>query len=485
MTKHDLQNHLGNAFVTTSYTQYQGLKLWLEHHHQLALVVQGANDFDGETMILSDGSQAKRCFLSDKNVERLATYLPHLNPQPLGKHKSFGFGDRLGHATSGHIATLNKIDLHHSFHPILAQQSVRENTRIGRSPQEVINAARWGILEMGYQHPWGADADHIKHIDDVAAFVQAGYTFFTIDPSDYVDNAAEEDSLTTLQEKVAGLDWSRLETTYSELKKEYVNPIRLGSLKLEFSDHDLLKALAKYGRALVHTLELSQHIQSVLGKAFDLEMSVDETDTPTSAKEHYFIAKELLRRHIPVVSLAPRFVGKFQKAVDYIGEVKDFEESLAEHAAIMKHFDTYKLSIHTGSDKFSLYPLIAKYCGEQVHVKTAGTSYLEALRVFAKYDPKLFRNILTLSKEAFEKDKKSYALDCKPENVPVETQLSDKALPKLLEQFDSRQILHVTFGSAITMFRSQILERLYTHRQAYREALECHFAKHLQPFVKG
>ncbi len=406
MTKSDLQHSLGPAFIADSYIEQQGLELWLERHEKLSLVIQGKHHLQGQPITLPDGSQAARCILSDQNAEKLAAHLPHLNPQPLGKHKSFGFGDRLGCATPGHISALRQVKAtgiqKASIQPILAQQSVRENTRIGRTPYEVINAARWGMLEMGYKNPWGADADHVKSKDDVAGFASAGYTFFTIDPSDHVDNQAEQDSVKTLHEKVAALPWVLLNTSYAQLKKEYLSgPIQLVNAPLRFSEADLLKALAKYGRALLHTLELSQHIQSALGKPFDLEMSVDETDTPTSAQEHYFIANEMLRRNISLVSLAPRFVGKFQKGVDYIGDLKTFEQSLAQHASIMKHFNSYKLSIHTGSDKFSLYPMIAKYCGDSLHVKTAGTSYLEALRVFATSDPQLFRDILTLSQQAF------------------------------------------------------------------------------------
>lgn len=484
MNKPDLQHSLGSIFIADSYIEQPGFQCWLERHEELSLVVQGQHNLEGQSIILADGTQAKRCPLNNENAEKLAQWLPHLTPQMLGKHKSFGFGDRLGQATPGHLGAL-LLDTGSSIQPILAQQSVRENTRIGRNPKDVINAARWGILEMGYQNPWGADADHVKHQEDVTDFVKAGYTFFTIDPSDHVDNQAEQDTLKVLYDKVNTLPWSTFETTLEELKRDYLQkPIHLQSMKLEFTEADLLKALAKYGRALVHTLELSQHIQSALGKPFDLEMSIDETDTPTSAQEHYFIASELLKRKIPLVSLAPRFVGKFQKGVDYIGTVKDFAQSLAQHAEIMKYFDTYKLSIHTGSDKFSLYPVIAHYCGDSLHVKTAGTSYLEALRVFAKHEPQLFRDILTLSKQAFETDKKSYALDCKPENVPAESQLKDSELPELLEQFDSRQVLHVSFGSVITAYKKRIHETLNHHHLAYKDTLKLHFEKHLQ-LLKG
>ena len=92
---------------------------------------------------------------------------------------------------------------------------------------------------------------------------------------------------------------------------------------------------------------------------------------------------ELLRLGVKFVSLAPRFVGRFEKGVDYIGDLALFEAELAQHAAVQKHFGNYKISIHSGSDKFSIYPLFAKYTEGKVHLKTAGTSYLEALRVMA------------------------------------------------------------------------------------------------------
>ncbi len=159
--------------------------------------------------------------------------------------------------------------------------------------------------------------------------------------------------------------------------------------------------------------------EAMAGQGYDLEMSVDETDTPTSIYEHYFIANELDERGVPLVSLAPRFVGKFQKGVDYMGDIDEFEAELAKHMAILHHFDGYKISIHTGSDKFSIYGIINDQARGYAHVKTAGTSYLEALRVVAVQNPSLFRQMLDLAHQNFEKDRKSYFVDCRPQNVPA------------------------------------------------------------------
>ena len=119
-------------------------------------------------------------------------------------------------------------------------------------------------------------------------------------------------------------------------------------------------------------------------------MSVDETATPTTVAEHFFVANELKRRGVHVHSLALRFVGEFQKGIDYKGDLAEFEARLREHVVIARHLGPYKISIHSGSDKFSIFPIAARVCGELVHEKTAGTWYLEALRVAARVQPSAF-----------------------------------------------------------------------------------------------
>ena len=452
-------------------------------------------DDDGATALVvrgpADGFTGARvgddliCPLTTANAQALQARLPWLVPVPLGSALSFGFGDRLGLATPGHVDALRAADPGGTVAPIFAQQSVRENERLHRTPQEVMTAAVWGVLATGWRAPWGADADHVKEVAHIAPFVAAGYTFYTIDPSDHVDNAAQTDDIDTLRAKVGALPWSQLETDYAALRSAYVGRTHeLDGLSLDFDEETLLRGLAKYGRALAHVLTITAALREALpGKPFDLEMSVDETDTPTSVQEHFFIANELLRRGVPVVSLAPRFVGKFQKGVDYMGDLEVFEAELARHVAVMQHFDRYKLSIHTGSDKFSIYPIIARHAGKRVHVKTAGTSYLEALRIMAVEDPALFRRMLDTGHAHYAHDKKSYFLDCRPENVPASADLADADLPALLDQFDARQLLHVTFGSILDAEGDELRAFLVAHPDEYRAALEKHFVRHLAPFV--
>lgn len=442
------------------------------------LVVAGRRE--GFTGGRDDAGGALLCPLTPENAATLRARLPWLNPVPLGLQTSFGFGDRIGLATPGHVEAVRGTGIA----PMFAQQSVRENIRIGRTPQQVLDDAMWGVFQAGWRQPWGADADHVKQVADLAAFVAAGYTFYTIDPSDYVDNAAQTAGATTLSASVAGLPWDMLATRYADLARAYLSrPFQLDGLTLTFDEEIIHRAAAKYGRALAHAATIARELAALLPRTpLDLELSVDETETPTSLHEHFFIANELQRLAIPVVSLAPRFIGKFQKGVDYIGDVAEFERSLEQHAVIMRHFGGYKLSIHTGSDKFSLYPAIARHTGGRVHVKTAGTSYLEALRVLAHDDPALFRAVLDFSRERFAQDRKTYFLDCRLELVPPAVELADADLPGLFEQFDARQVLHVTFGSVLERYGAQLKAWLQRRADAYATALQRHFQRHVMPF---
>jgi hypothetical protein len=241
----------------------------------------------------------------------------------------------------------------------------------------------------------------------------------------------------------------------------------------QFDVELLMRATVKYGRAIQHVVTMFRHL-SELKDEFDFEMSVDETDAPTTSLEHFFIASELMRAGVKFTSLAPRFIGRFEKGVDYIGDLNALDVELAKHAAVTAHFGTYKLSLHSGSDKFSVYPLIAKHWGERLHVKTAGTSYLEALRVLAKHDPDLFTKIYALGRERYETDRKTYHVSAKLNLLP-----RTNDLPSLLDDFHAREILHVTFGSALDQFGTELKAALVKHDDDYFDGLKAHFEKHL------
>ena len=164
--------------------------------------------------------------------------------------------------------------------------------------------------------------------------------------------------------------------------------------------------------------------------------------------------------------------------MDYIGDLNVLDVELAKHAAVTAYFGTYKLSLHSGSDKFSVYPLVAKYWGERIHVKTAGTSYLEALRVLASHEPDLFLKIYSLGRERYETDKRTYHVSAQLDLLPNTHDLP--YLPSLLNDFHAREVLHVTFGSALSQFGVELKTALAKHETAYYEGLHTHFDKHLR-----
>lgn len=445
--------------------------------HSKYLAVQGdTSGFEGTSQ--NDGLI---CDLTPANAATLRQRLTWLNPQPLGLATSAGFGDRLGLATPGHAQSVKGTGIA----PIFAQQSVRENTRTRRTPQQVMDDAMWGVFESGWQAAWGADADHQKTTADLDSFIAAGYTFFTIDPGDFVDNAAETDDVAILQQKVEALDWGILESNPAALRQNYLESKSWDSLSVNFDEYTLYKAAAKYGRAVTHTVKMARHLMSHL-TAFDLEMSVDETNLPTSFAEHFYIVSELNRLNIPVVSIAPRFVGRFEKGVDYIGDLAGLEVNIAGHAAIQNYFvnlgHPYKLSLHSGSDKFSVYPIATRYTNGLVHLKTAGTSYLEALRIIAAKAPALFHEMLAFAVARYETDRQTYHVSAEVSRLP--TNLTDAELPTLLDHFDARQILHVTFGSFLTQYGDLIHRTIRQYETDYHTGLKQHFDKHLSPFVQ-
>ncbi len=422
------------------------------------------------------------CPLTPANAAELRERLPWLLPQPLGLRTSVGCGDRLGLATPGHIRAVRAVG---GIAPILAQQSMRENDRTGRTPQQVLDDAAWGAFQEGWREPWGADADHLKTVSDVDLCVAAGYSFYTVDPGDHVDNEAHTALLEDLRLKVQALPWDELRDTPEDLDERYLNrSFDVGACVLEFDRTTLARAAAKYGRAIAHTAGMYRHLAVAVGsRPYELEVSVDETDTPTSAVEHFFFASELQRLGVEWVSLAPRYVGRFEKGVDYIGDLREFDDELAKHAAIARAMGPYKLSIHSGSDKFTVYPCFARHAGDLVHLKTAGTSYLEALRAMAGVAPGLFREILAFALERYDTDKATYHVSADPSNVPVPSDLRDGQLAGVLDLFDGREVLHVTFGSVVDRYGGRLLAALDAHEEAYYAALEAHFRRHLSPFT--
>jgi hypothetical protein len=425
------------------------------------------------------------CETTAENAAALRSILPFLVARTLGLRKSVGCGDRLGLATPGHIRAVRQS----TMVPIFAQQSMRENARTGRTPQQVMDDAMWGVLQEGWREGFGADADHLKTVADIDLCAAAGYTFYTVDPGEYVDNRASVDSPDMIEKKVQGLPWLVLEGTPESLQRDLEHKsIDLGSFSIRISKEELWRCAAKYGRAVAHTVTMYRHLLVTMNqRPFELEMSVDETETVTTLAEHVYIAHELRRLGVKCVSLAPRYVGDFEKGVDYIGDVAAFEQSFARHLAVSQTFGPYKLSLHSGSDKFRIYPVAARVAGELVHLKTAGTSYLEALRAIASLNAPLFRKIVAFAVERYPTDRATYHVSADLAKMPSIATWPDTKLATLLDDFHGREVLHVTFGSVLNHepFRDNFFSTLRGNVETYSQLLEKHFLKHVDPFGRA
>jgi hypothetical protein len=418
-------------------------------------------------------------------------------PSTLGLDASFGFGDRTGLATPGHVAALKLAGK--SIKPIFAQQSIREMTRTQRTPTQVMNDALHAMEKSGYFGKHGADADHLKVPEDVDRTAAAGFTFFTIDPSDdvdpHADNYSHEDLVTkfhVVRDQVAWVDKYRG-------KKVTLDT----GTTIDLNENAVLRAAVKYGRAINRAVKMAQHIDSVnkkISRDYEIELSVDETPQPTSLAEHWIIAEQVLTRGMKLVSLAPRYIGDFEKGVDYKGDLAAFEKSLADHVAIMEKLGPYKLSLHSGSDKLSIYTSFARITKGKWHVKTAGTSYLEMLRVVARHDEKLFRELIDFARSRYDVDKATYHVSATVGGTPAPRDVKDgRTLERLyLELWEDvkpgkgftqpgRQILHCTFGSTLTnpQLATSIRRVLEAHPNTFTHVLTEHFAKHLEALNRG
>jgi hypothetical protein len=425
-------------------------------------------------------------------------------PSLLGLQPSFGFGDRLGLATPGHLAALRQAG--GPIKGIFAQQSIREMSRTQRTASEVMQAAASAIQSANFTDAWGADADHLKTPDDVKYTAAAGFVFFTIDPSDHVDRRADDYDLETIETKFRSLA-EQIDWVDAYLSQSVKVP---GGPTIEFDRPAVLKAAVKYGAAINHAVAMGKCIQSTasqLKQPCEIEISIDETDQPTSLAEHYIIADQIRRHGLPMVSLAPRFLGDFEKGVDFKGDLRALEKSLADHAAIAKLLGPYKLSLHSGSDKLSMYGIFARATGGLFHVKTAGTSYMEALRVVARCAPEVFREVVEFSRAHYDADKATYHVSATISGVPSPEQMQnlrpsgagrmrvqgtnelEKAYIECWPDVPAgrgftapgRQILHCTFGSVMTdqKLGPLVLQVLRENANVYREVLIEHFIRHL------
>ncbi|MFQ3548051.1 MAG: tagaturonate epimerase family protein [Termitinemataceae bacterium] len=288
---------------------------------------------------------------------------------------SLGIGDRFGQEGRAQLAALEEAALQGTIITPVWNKSYREHSIIHTEPIQARQEADKAVSAAKWQYPYFVDADHIG-LKTVDAFIPY-CDFFTIDVADYIGTAAEDTSIQRCISQFA----------------PYLGNLHLPDVQepaWSITEETLYQIARKYLLAVQEAGKIYRHIaEKKRADTFVTEISMDETDIPQTPADLFFILGMLAHEHIPLQTIAPKFTGRFNKGVDYVGNVAQFElefnEDISVIAFAVQEFDlptNLKLSIHSGSDKFSLYPIIKKAVYTKnagLHVKTAGTTWLEEL----------------------------------------------------------------------------------------------------------
>lgn len=291
----------------------------------------------------------------------------------LGKY-SFGMGDRFAHQGEAQLAAIIKAKEKGIDISPVWNKSFREHKTVHTKPSAVRAEADAAIHALGFQGPYFVDADHIN-LNNVADFLDYS-DFFTIDVAEFIGKNAVAEEI----------------EAYVKGAQEYLGELKIPGISepLQVTEEKLRQIADTFLFAVQNAAKIYQHIADRKGEDnFVAEISMDEVDNPQTPVELFFILHMIGQYKIPVRTIAPKFTGRFNKGVDYVGDVEqfalEFEQDLLVIDFAVEKFGLpadLKLSVHSGSDKFSIYKpireLLRKY-DKGVHVKTAGTTWLEEL----------------------------------------------------------------------------------------------------------
>ena len=454
-------------------TQNKSRFILAKREHEKYMIIEGEMKkfFSGEEL---NGYYI--CPLSVENSLALRKIIRHLNPSPIKtKGISFGMGDRLGYATSGHLELIDS----NFVQPVPAQQSIRELELTGRTFREVLASAVWGAFQVGYKGSFAADGDHLKKAREVKDALDAGYSMITLDCSEKICNSIYSMSIEQQRELYQNLPDERR----AQLELRYLNkqtPVGV------FGEKDFLESILIYQEAISFIDEI---FWTFLFDKEDVsfEISIDETANPTTPLGHYFVASELVKYNgIRVASIAPRFVGKFQKGVDYVGDISEFIVQLKLHQKVAKEWG-YKISFHSASDKFSIFPYLSELTEGSFHIKTSGTSWLECIHLIAIKDPDLLREIYDFCIDHLEEARLHYDVDVTKESCPNIYEIASNDFSEILNNPSVRQLFHINYGNILkesesksTNLREKIFELLDLYEEEYTNLIETHFYNHFK-----
>ena len=315
----------------------------------------------------------------------------------LGKY-SIGMGDRFGHQGSAQLKAIIEAGKKGIEITPVWNKSNREHVTIGTQPGDVRKEADNATKKAGFNKPYFVDADHIN-LDTVDRFIESS-DFFTIDVASYIGKKAGEDEIKTF---VSGAE-------------KYTGDLKIPGIKkpLKISKQHITEIAEKYLFAAIKAWEIFRKIEKVKGSGnFVTEVSMDEVPDPQTPVELFFILKMLGEESIPVQTIAPKFSGRFNKGVDYVGNPENFAEEFESDLMVIDFAvnefglpGNLKMSIHSGSDKFAIYPFIGsiiKKHNKGIHLKTAGTTWLEEVIGLAESGGKALNFVKEIYYKSLEK----------------------------------------------------------------------------------
>ncbi len=284
---------------------------------------------------------------------------------------SFGIGDRFTKQGDAQLAAL--IEANKSGIPFVPvwNKSNREHQIVMSSPADTWTEAENACKKAGFEGSWYVDADHIN-LGSVDAYIDHS-NFFTLDVADYIGQAADESEMNEMVRNLSG----------------YIGELSIPGIDASFkiTEAVLQDIVLKFYSAIKEAALIYQHIKAKRGDNFIAEVSMDEVNDAQTPIELFFILAMIDHFGIPAQTIAPKFTGRFNKGVDYVGDADQFKTEFEQDLMVIEHAvqcfhlpENLKLSVHSGSDKFTIYPIIGELIKKHdkgIHIKTAGTTWLE------------------------------------------------------------------------------------------------------------
>jgi len=409
---------------------------------------------------------------------------------------SFGVGDRFAHQAKAQLQAFQKLEAEGIVVAPVWNKSNREHTFVGSEPQSVFDAAQAAVSAKGWKHGWHVDADHIR-LETVERFLTCS-DFFTLDVADSIGQPSAPAEV----------------EAFIARHPELIGTITIAGLSEPFTTtrNEVETVVSKYLLAVKEAGNIYRHISAQKGEAnFIAEVSMDETDAPQTPPELLIILAALADENVRVQTIAPKFTGRFNKGVDYVGDLAQFEREFNDDLAVIAHAvqqyglpANLKLSVHSGSDKFSLYPIIRRALartGAGLHLKTAGTTWLEELVGLSEAGG----DGLALTKEIY-----AYALAhvdelCAPYASVIDIDHSKLPSAEVVNQWSGpelanairhipghpgfnsnvRQLLHVSFKLAAKA-GARYLDLLKSNEEIVaKQVTENIFERHMRPLFIG